>query len=251
LTVDEYQEVLRKLKMVGITTAIMSDVMSNVAGGTMAENVALQDGSGMREWYSELQKYQWKILESNEEERNILYCEDGTPKEYPSAITYVKESVQETASMIVRRMYLRAIDEDPQDIQNDVFGVNNIDWNNKHVKAHIEKRTRGVPGTDRGQMSLRDEMEMEWMRLENQERDMAGTQPESQSVSQQGEKSASRKGGRRDEEVLATPPAKKPGEKSASRKRQRNEEVLATPPAEKPPKFTSSGRKVTSPKYFS
>ena len=107
------------------------------------------------------------------------------------------------------------MEKDPVNMQDDMFWVNNLDWNQEDVKMHVaelERRTRAL-ATGQGDGSLPEE---------NDE-----------------ESSASRKRVREEEERMPeTPPAKRP----PPAKKQRTE----TPP----PVVTLGGRIVKTPDAY-
>jgi hypothetical protein len=57
LPLIEYQDIMRRLKLAGVASAIMSEMMMTVEGGDHAESLTVRDRSKMNDWWPELQKF--------------------------------------------------------------------------------------------------------------------------------------------------------------------------------------------------
>jgi hypothetical protein len=212
-----------------------------------------------------------EVVEGKEEEK-LMYFEGKKQKRYPSVTRKVNNLVDETSQKILNILFERTMEKNPVNMQDDVFRVNNLDWNHEDVKMHVkqlERRTRalatgqgegllpeendeesrtnqkktsweGVPGRQLESLSARlpEEMDEEGRRdQEKPDEGKAGREKESQS-GKAGKKSASRKRVREEEEKMPeTPPAKK-----QPAKKPRTE----TPP----PVVTLGGRKVKTPDAY-
>jgi hypothetical protein len=66
-----------------------------------------------------------------------MYFEGRKPKRYPSVTRTVNSLVDETSQKILNVLYRRTMEKDPLNMQDDMFWVNNLDWNQEDVKMHV------------------------------------------------------------------------------------------------------------------